>query len=513
MTEKLQEHDEEEYGSEEEGEFGDYEADEVTREIPFLKEQLAGGAEEKFSRPTMEKAAVACAAIETFYDELYKSFREREQRRQTLEQKMGQKNLPQDQREQWRKQLQVQETEYMRMRRLRMTSRAFEKVVTIGKGAFGKVMLVRMRGTNQLFAMKKLRKDEMLKKDQVEHVRAERDVLADSNALYQNQNPWITRLFYSFQDKDYLYLIMEYVPGGDMMTWLIKYDTFDEKTAKHYIAETILAINSIHELGYLHRDVKPDNLLLDATGHVKLTDFGLSAGINKSRLTNLYKLLKDADKELKKDDIAKPSKTVIDSWKKKRKIMAYSTVGTPDYIAPEVFLQHGYGKEADWWSVGVIMFEMLCGYPPFCADTVMDTYRKIMNWKETLEFPEDIALSPEAIDLMKKLITDAEHRIGSGDQGVPKMMAHPWFKGVDWENLRKTNAPIKPIISAPDDTRNFDEFEDDSDEETEQAVVDRTFKRQFEQQDLAFIGYTYNSFAAMGDRFGTYLRPSLPGSK
>lgn len=291
------------------------------------------------------------------------------------------------------------------------------------------------------------------------------------------------------------------------MTWLIKLDTFDEKTARHYIAETILAINSIHDLGYLHRDVKPDNLLLDATGHIKLTDFGLSAGVNNSRLTNLYNMLKDTDKELKKEDIAKPSKGVIDSWKKKRKIMAYSTVGTPDYIAPEVFLQQGYGKEADWWSVGVIMFEMLCGYPPFCADTPMETYRKIMNWRETLEFPDEMPLSPEAVDLMKKLICDAEHRLGSGENGVQKLLAHPWFKGVDWENLRKLPAPIKPIVSAPDDTRNFDKF-DDSDEEEELAAVDRTFKRTFEQQDLAFIGYTYNSFAAMGDRFGTYLRPN-----
>ena len=297
-------------------------------------------------------------------------------------------------------------------------------------------------------------------------------------------------------------------------------------------------------------------------------------------------------------------KGVIDSWKKKRKIMAYSTVGTPDYIAPEVFLQgelssssfcldayflrfeyahllrfvnvffrsfsinrvlfsrsfvaDGYGQGADWWSVGVIMFEMLCGYPPFCADTPMETYRKIMNWKETLEFPEDIPLSPEvtpslllsisyyvsilahtsflisyffisnmsmsislfllhslsfvltssqAMDLMKKLICDADKRLGSGEQGVRRLMSHPWFKGIDWENVRKVSAPIKPIISSPDDTRNFDEFED-SDEESDQSIVDRSFKRTFEQQDLAFIGYTYNSFAALGDRFGTYLRPN-----
>ncbi len=140
--------------------------------------------DEKFSRPTMEKAAVACAEIETFYDELYKNAREREQRRQTMETKMEQKALPAEEKERLRRQLQSQETEYMRMRRLRMTSRAFEKVVTIGKGAFGKVMLVRMRGSNQLYAMKKLRKEEMLKKDQVKHVRAEREVWTKKKKVY-----------------------------------------------------------------------------------------------------------------------------------------------------------------------------------------------------------------------------------------------------------------------------------------------------------------------------------------
>jgi hypothetical protein len=121
-----------------------------------------------------------------------------------------------------------------------------------------------------------------------------------------------------------------------------------------------------------------------------------------------------------------------------------------------------------------------------------------MNWQETLEFPEDIPLSPEALDLMKKLITGPENRLGSGEQGINRLLAHPWFKGVDWENLRKQAAPIKPIISSPDDTRNFDAFEDSDDGEEELPTVDKSFKRQLEQQDVAFIGYTYNSFAAMG---------------
>ena len=255
---------------------------------------------------------------------------------------------------------------------------------------------------------------------------------------------------------------------------------------------------------------------MDAEGHIKLTDFGLSAGVNASRFTNLYERLKDVDKELKKEDIAKPSKIVVDSWKKKRKLMAYSTVGTPDYIAPEVFLQNGYSREADWWSVGCIAFEMLYGYPPFCSDTPMETYRKIMNFKETLEFPSDIAISPEAKDLLQNLICDSSVRLGSGENGVQRLMAHPWFKGVDWQNLRKTPAPIRPIISAPDDTRNFDEFEDSEEEDVDAQVVDRSFKRQLDEQDVAFIGYTYSSFGAMQDRFGTMLRPnqaSIGGGK
>ena len=246
-----------EEGSDEENPLEEEEEEEWA-EVSFLKAQLESSAEQRFSRPTMEKAAVVCTEIEQFYDMLYKTCREREQRRQLLESKMTQKGLASEEKDRWRKQLQGQETEFLRMRRLRISSRRFEKIRTIGRGAFGKVMLVRMVGTNQLFAMKKLKKADMLAKDQVKHVRAEREVLADSNALYQNQNPWITQLFFSFQDKNHLFLILGYIPGGDLMTWLIKLDTFDEKTARHYIAETILAIHSIHELGYLHRDVKPD---------------------------------------------------------------------------------------------------------------------------------------------------------------------------------------------------------------------------------------------------------------
>eukprot|EP01091_Cochliopodium_minus_P016445 TRINITY_DN615_c0_g1_i1.p1 TRINITY_DN615_c0_g1~~TRINITY_DN615_c0_g1_i1.p1 ORF type:complete len:391 (-),score=102.14 TRINITY_DN615_c0_g1_i1:83-1255(-) len=389
------------------------------------------------------------------------------------------------------------------MRRLRMTSRSFEKIRTIGKGAFGEVSLVRMRGTEKLYAMKRLNKSEMLKKDQVEHVRAELAVLVDSNKLY-NENPWITKLYYSFQDKDSLYLIIEYAPGGDMMTWLIKEDTFSEDTTRHYIAETISAIDSIHKIGYIHRDIKPDNLLLDINGHIKLTDFGLCTGFTSNRISQLWKIIKDENKDLKPSDIVPKSRAQqIETWKKTRKIFAYSTVGTPDYIAPEVFEQSGYGQEADWWSVGCIMFEMLVGYPPFCAETQTETWRKIMNWKESLQFPDDCEISTEAKDLILRLICDSKNRLGSN--GTEEFKKHPFFKGVDWEKLRKQKAPFIPVLKSPIDTPYFDVFEDEEDEE-DHVVVDPTWKKTLTAEDLPFIGYTYKSFHDMGENFGTMLR-------
>ena len=198
------------------------------------------------------------------------------------------------------------------------------------------------------------------------------------------------------------------------MTLLMKKDTLTEEAAQFYMAETALALESIHKLGFIHRlerggilqicitmiftiyrDIKPDNLLLDARGHVKLSDFGLCTGLKKSHRTEFYRDLS----QVKPSDFASnpmDSKRKLESWKRNRRALAYSTVGTPDYIAPEVFLQTGYDKSCDWWSLGVIMFEMLIGYPPFCSETPQETYNKIMNWRRTLEFPPEVPISRTA---------------------------------------------------------------------------------------------------------------------
>jgi len=469
--------------------------------------------DEEFTQETVNKVIAVKFALEQYWETLFKNLHERTQRFEQLQKKMSGLKLDDEKQKRMKRELAKKETEFTRLRRTKMSQSAFESIKIIGRGAFGEVRLVRMKATSDLFAMKKLKKSEMIKKEQVAHVRAERDVLADSNYAYQ-KNPWVVQLYYSFQDSNYLYLIMEYVPGGDMMTMLIKYDTFDEDQTRFYMAETILALESIHQLDYIHRDIKPDNLLLDQKGHIKLSDFGLCTGLETSRLSQMYKLLEGQTSELHQKDLESiGKKEQIDQWKKKRKVLAFSTVGTPDYIAPEVFMQKGYSKECDWWSVGVIMFEMLVGYPPFCSETPQETYRKIMNYTETFKFPEEVALSNEAMDLIEGLLCDHTQRLGRN--GIQDFISHPFFKGVDWKHIRNRDSPFVPQLVSPTDTSCFEEYDEEEEEEEEEKVAQPGARpSRFQNTDLRFIGYTYKSFGAVGNpNFGTlnYASPQFFG--
>ncbi|PKA63648.1 Serine/threonine-protein kinase [Apostasia shenzhenica] len=449
---------------------------------------------------TMERVAAAKHFIENHYKAHMKNIQERKERRCILEKKLADSQVSYEEQMKIIKDLERKETEYIRLKRHKICVEDFDLLTIIGRGAFGEVRLCREKSTGNIYAMKKLKKSEMLSRGQVDHVRAERDLLAEV------ASHCIVKLYYSFQDADFLYLIMEYLPGGDMMTLLIKEETLTENVARFYIGQSVLAIESIHKHNYIHRDIKPDNLLLDKNGHMKLSDFGLCKPIDCRTLSTLSENEPINDEDLRgsmDNDGAfldsgtggrwKSSHEQLQHWQINRRKLAFSTVGTPDYIAPEVLLKKGYGMECDWWSLGAIMYEMLIGCPPFYSDDPITTCRKIVRWRYHLKFPEDVRISSEAKDLICRLLCDVEHRIGSA--GADQIKGHAWFKGVEWDKLYEMEAAFKPEVNSKLDTQNFLKF-DEMDSPTS-TCSGPTRKMLLDPKDLSFVGYTYKNFEAV----------------
>ncbi|KAG8494146.1 hypothetical protein CXB51_011807 [Gossypium anomalum] len=408
---------------------------------------------------TRQKAAAAKQFIENHYKNYLQGLQERKERRRALQRRAEEAQISSEEQEEMMRNLERRETEYMRLQRRKIGIDDFEQLTVIGKGAFGEVRLCRAKSTGEIFAMKKLKKSEMLSRGQVEHVRSERNLLAEVDSRC------IVKMFYSFQDSDFLYLIMEYLPGGDIMTLLMREDILSEDVARFYVAESILAIHSIHQHNYIHRDIKPDNLILDRNGHLKLSDFGLCKPLDGKYSTilledeDLTSMESTNEAEVQSRSERAPwlmPKEQLQQWKRNRRALAYSTVGTLDYMAPEVLLKKGYGMECDWWSLGAIMYEMLIGYPPFCSDDPRITCRKIINWRTCLKFPEEPKISAEAKDLICHLLCDVETRLGT--RGVEELKVHPWFEGVQWEKLYEVEAAYKPTVNGDLDTQNFEKF-------------------------------------------------------
>ncbi|XP_075779599.1 rho-associated protein kinase 2 isoform X5 [Pelodiscus sinensis] len=335
-----------------------------------------------------------------------------------------------------------------KIRALQMKAEDYDVVKVIGRGAFGEVQLVRHKISQKVYAMKLLSKFEMIKRSDSAFFWEERDIMAFANS------PWVVQLFCAFQDDRYLYMVMEYMPGGDLVNLMSNYDV-PEKWAKFYTAEVVLALDAIHSMGLIHRDVKPDNMLLDKYGHVKLADFGTCMKMDETGM-----------------------------------VRCDTAVGTPDYISPEVLKSQGgdgcYGRECDWWSVGVFLFEMLVGDTPFYADSLVGTYSKIMDHKNSLNFPDDVEISKHAKNLICDFLTDREVRLGRN--GVEEIKQHPFFKSDqwNWDNIRETAAPVVPELSSDIDSSNFDDIEDDKGD-----VETFPIPKAFVGNQLPFIGFTY----------------------
>ncbi|KAI8055798.1 kinase-like domain-containing protein [Syncephalis plumigaleata] len=303
---------------------------------------------------------------------------------------------------------------------------------TLGTGSFGRVHLVQLKSTGAYYAMKVLKKSEVVRLKQVEHIVNEKSILE------RTRHPFLVNLLATFQDSVNLYMIMEYVVGGEMFTYLRKFQRFPNHVAKFYAAQVVLAFEYLHSLDVIYRDLKPENLLLSASGNVKITDFGFA-------------------------------KHVPD--------VTWTLCGTPDYLAPEIIQSKGYGKAVDWYSLGILIFEMLAGYPPFYDEDHFKLYEKILIGR--IKWPPHI--DPLAKDLIKRLLAaDLSKRYGNLRGGVEDIKRHRWFADIDWEQMKRLDikAPVIPVVKGAGDTSNFDQYPESNEEYG--RVCEDPYKQLFE---------------------------------
>uniref|UniRef100_A0A8C1HBD4 non-specific serine/threonine protein kinase n=1 Tax=Cyprinus carpio carpio TaxID=630221 RepID=A0A8C1HBD4_CYPCA len=331
----------------------------------------------------------------------------------------------------------------------------FETIKLISNGAYGAVFLVRHKETRQRFAMKKINKQNLILRNQIQQAFVERDILTFA------ENPFVVSMFCSFETRRHLCMVMEYVEGGDCATLLKHIGALPVDMARMYFAETVLALEYLHNYGIVHRDLKPDNLLITSMGHIKLTDFGLSKIGLMSLTTNLYE-----------GHIEKDAREFLDK----------QVCGTPEYIAPEVILRQGYGKPVDWWAMGVILYEFLVGCAPFFGDTPEELFGQVIS--DEIIWPEgDEALPPDAQDLISKLLRQNPlERLGTGSAFEVKQ--HRFFTDLDWNSLLRQKAEFIPQLESEDDTSYFDTRSDryhhvDSEEEDDTNDDDHLEIRQF----------------------------------
>ena len=304
--------------------------------------------------------------------------------------------------------------EKSRKKKMRIKVKDYEKLKTVGLGSYGRVRLCKNKKTGNIFVMKILKKNDIIKQKQVDHVYSE------FNILTMLKHPFIVQLFgYNFEDPKYIYFIMEYIQGGELFTLLRTKGTFPVPQTKFYIAHIITIFEYLHSKNIVYRDLKPENILINKNGYLKLTDFGFAKQLENEK--------------------------------------TYTLCGTPEYLAPEIILNKGHGKAVDWWTLGILLYEMLVGIDPFSDDDPMKTYQKILKGK--INFPKTI--NKDAKSLIKHLLTqDTSKRFGCLKSGVKDILNHRFFEGFDWKNFVYLSmpAPYLPNVKSDDDTSNFEKY-------------------------------------------------------
>ncbi|KAF8977575.1 hypothetical protein BGZ46_007266, partial [Entomortierella lignicola] len=477
----------------------------------------------------------------------------RKERLDTFKKELHRQNLTPEESEQAWTEFCLQERTTLRQRRTRTQAIQFKILTQVGQGGFGEVFLARKTDTSELCALKRMSKKHLHLQDEVQHILTERDVLTAT------KSEWHVKLLYSFQDTDYVYLAMEFVQGGDVRTMLAARGVLREEDSKLYFAEMMMAIDALHQQGYIHRDLKPENFLIDHTGHIKLTDFGLSKGqLAESRIeamkaklkevkdsmepalpvlrrgssmmmpshhhnlhrqhsmlgnggssgglegslgvrlggaggsfANLNGILHRSPSHMVRNNgssanlLAPPPPITNNSllnlnaaaaegesqqpqaqqrtreYNNEGVRRAFSIVGSADYMAPEVLTNKGYDYGVDYWSLGCILFEFLCGYSPFQAEDTRQTCVNVWHWRKVLRRP--VYYTEENLEF--NLTDEAWDLITWDDRytTIQQVKEHPWIASLDWNNLRSTPASFVPVLSTPMDTSYFDDFSNPED--------------------------------------------------
>ena len=316
--------------------------------------------------------------------------------------------------------------EKSRKKKMKIKVKDYDKLKTVGLGSYGRVRLCKQKKTGNVYVMKILKKNEIIKQKQVDHVYSEFNILSSL------KHPFIVQLVgYNFEDPKYIYFIMEYIQGGELFTLLRTKGSFPVPQAKFYLAHIITIFEYLHSKNIVYRDLKPENILINKNGYLKLTDFGFAKQLENEK--------------------------------------TYTLCGTPEYLAPEIILNKGHGKPVDWWTLGILLYEMLVGIDPFSDDDPMKTYQKILKGK--INFPKTI--NKDAKSLIKHLLTqDTTKRFGCLKNGVKDILNHRFFEGFDWKNFVYLSmpAPYIPEIKSEDDTSNFEKYPES---DTESPSVDK----------------------------------------
>ncbi|KAL8657240.1 MAG: hypothetical protein Q9226_002116 [Calogaya cf. arnoldii] len=405
----------------------------------------------------------------------------------------------------------------LRKRRTRLRQGDFQILTQVGQGGYGQVYLAKKKDTKEVCALKVMSKKLLFKLDEIRHILTERDILTAA------KSEWLVRLLYAFQDDQSIYLAMEYVPGGDFRTLLNNTGVLHNRHARFYISEMFCCVDALHQLGYIHRDLKPENFLVDGTGHIKLTDFGLAAGmLSPGKLESMRIKLEEVGNTSVPFGNPTEKRTADErregyrSLRNREVNYAKSIVGSPDYMAPEVLSGDEYDFTVDYWSLGCMLFEALTGFPPFAGATVDETWHNLRRWQKVLKRPEyenpNYFVSNRTWDLITRCVNSQSKRF----KNINEIYKHVYFAEVDWSKLKEQRAPFVPDLDSETDAGYFDDFSNEADMAKYKEVHDKQMAlenmadRDEKMSKGLFVGFTFRHRKPAVDVNGQKGSPRKP---